>query len=142
MMQAKVFYSLTSALTILSWMAAGVRSVAINHKPIQSRQAPTPGQVITGGQATFFFQGGEGACGQVHADSDFIVALSGAIFSSSLCGQQVQIANTQNQTVTTTIADECPSCKAQSLDLSVGAFNQIDSGHPGAGAVPIQWTLL
>jgi len=141
MMQAKAFYSLASALVLLSWMPAGVLGVAINRDTIQSRQAPTPGQVITGGQATFFFQGGAaGACGQVHADSDLIVALPQALFSSSLCSQQVQITNTQNQqTVTATVADECPSCNAQSLDLSQGAFEQI--GDLSAGVLSIQWTL-
>jgi hypothetical protein len=60
-----------------------------------------------------------------------------ALFSTSLCGQQVQINNTQNQeTVAAMVADECLSCNARSLELSEGAFQQIDSGGLSVGVVP------
>lgn len=53
-------------------------------------------------------------------------------FSQSICGGQIKITNTQNQeTVTARIADECPTCDAQSLDLSVGAFTKIATEQQG-----------
>ncbi|EIW85139.1 plant expansin [Coniophora puteana RWD-64-598 SS2] len=102
----------------------------------------------SGGFATYFYQNGDaGACGTVHSDSDFIAAIdqdrygnSGA--TSSLCGQQVQITNTDNgNQVTVTIADDCPTCtNGNSIDLSVGAFQALDA--LSVGEVPITWTFL
>jgi rare lipoprotein A (peptidoglycan hydrolase) len=65
-----------------------------------------------------------------------------AIFSNSLCGQLVQITNTQNRkNVTVAIADECVTCQnAQSIDLSLGAFDAI--ADPEQGIVPSESFLL
>lgn len=108
------------------------------------------GEVHTGGEATFFYQGGNaGACGTVHSDSDYIAAIdqdqwyasgSGSFGQpSSLCGKQVVITNNNNgKSVTVTIADVCPSCvNSNSIDLSVGAFTAIASESDGM--VPISW---
>jgi expansin (peptidoglycan-binding protein) len=92
--------------------------------------------------ATFFYQNGNpGACGTVHSDSDFICAIDQARYGDSgntspLCGQQVQITNTDNgKTVTVTIADDCPTCdNSNSIDLSVGAFEAI--GDLSTGLLP------
>ena len=44
----------------------------------------------------------------------------------------MQITNTQNgESVTATIADECPTCNDQSLDLSVGSFDAIATQNQG-----------
>jgi len=52
---------------------------------------------------------------------------------SPLCGKQVFITNAKNnQNVTVTIADDCPSCdNANSLDLSQVAFNSIATEEEG-----------
>lgn len=49
--------------------------------------------------------------------------------ASPLCGQQVQITNENNgNTVTVTIADDCPTCANEnSIDLSVAAFQALDN---------------
>ncbi|BGP28552.1 hypothetical protein JCM10296v2_000288 [Rhodotorula toruloides] len=95
------------------------------------------------GQATYFFQNGvAGACGSVHSDSDYIVAMDSRMYAGgSHCGQTVHITNTKNgKTVTATVADECPSCSSSgSLDLSQGAFNAI--GSESDGVEPITWTF-
>ncbi|BGP29997.1 hypothetical protein JCM10296v2_001749 [Rhodotorula toruloides] len=95
------------------------------------------------GQATFFFQNGvAGACGSVHSDSDYIVAMDSRMYAGgSHCGQTVHITNTNNgKTVTATVADECPTCSSSgSLDLSQGAFNAI--GSESDGVEPITWSF-
>jgi hypothetical protein len=105
-------------------------------------------ETFTDGVATFFYQGGQaGACGTVHSDSDMIAAIDQARYgdssvSSPLCGKQVHITNQNNgKSVVVTIADDCPTCNnGDSIDLSVGAFNQIAT--PAEGEVPISWYFL
>lgn len=122
--------------------------------PAPAKPATTPASnsansnVNTGGVATFFYQNNQfGACGQKHKDTDFIAAIDGARYGnlgavSSLCGKQVQITNTQNKkTVTVTIEDACPTCNnANSIDLSVGAFEQL--ADLNTGEVPITWEFV
>ncbi|KAE9401510.1 barwin-like endoglucanase [Gymnopus androsaceus JB14] len=94
----------------------------------------------SGGFGTFFYQKGvAGACGTVHSDSDVIVAMDSALYSQSVCGQTVTIWNTANwKSVTATIADECPTCiNSESIDMSVGAFQQI--GDLSTGQLDIVW---
>lgn len=96
-----------------------------------------------GGVATYFYQNGNaGACGQVNPDTAFICAMDSALYSGSLCGKQVQITNTNNgQSVTVTVADECPTCdNANSIDLSVAAFEAI--ADLSTGEVPIAWQYV
>jgi len=105
------------------------------------------GETMTGGYATFFYQGGNpGACGQYHGDGDMIVAIDQARWGSSsfgggsnTCGKWVTITNTNNgRSVSAMIADVCPTCtNGNSLDLSVGAFNAIASESDGM--VPISY---
>lgn len=107
------------------------------------------GDVKTGGFATYFHQNGNaGACGQYHSDSEMGIAIDsngywGQDFSqgSDLCGRVINIKNTNNgKTVTATVWDVCPTCNnGNSLDLSVGAFNQIAT--EAEGMVPIEWSF-
>lgn len=104
--------------------------------------------LITGGFATFFYQGGvAGACGKVHSDNDLVAAMDyrrygdlGAV--SSLCGKKVKITNPANQqSVTVTVADACPTCNnANSIDLSLAAFKQIAALDQGL--VKITWNFV
>lgn len=105
------------------------------------------GNLNYGGFATFFYQDGNaGACGTVHSDNDFICAIDQSRYgnsgdTSSLCGQQVQITNQINgNTVVVTIADDCPTCANEnSIDLSVAAFQALDS--LSVGDIPIVWSF-
>ncbi|QRW00004.1 rare lipoprotein A-like double-psi beta-barrel protein [Ceratobasidium sp. AG-Ba] len=91
------------------------------------------GNFISGGFATFFSQNGNaGACGKVHKDSDYVVAVDyrryGALNKQSdLCGKKVHIINIENgKSVDAVVADACPSCVNENcLDLSMGAFDAI-----------------
>lgn len=95
------------------------------------------------GEATWFTQDDNaGACGTVHADSDYVVALDSAFYGNGgYCGRGVTITNTANgKTVSATVADECPGCSSEySLDLSVGAFEAI--GDLNDGEYPISWSF-
>lgn len=100
------------------------------------------------GYATYYEQGGNaGACGQVHSDSEHIIAINSNGFwqnynsggPSEYCGRSVSITNTKNgKSVTATVADVCPTCEGSySIDLSVGAFTSIATEEEGM--VPITW---
>ncbi|KAJ3968641.1 RlpA-like double-psi beta-barrel-protein domain-containing protein-containing protein [Lentinula raphanica] len=94
------------------------------------------------GAATYYDQGGvAGACGTVHTDQDFIVAVQSAMFSQDLCGKTVVITNDASGAQTTaTVADECPGCSTStSLDLSVAAFEALSDLSVGTFA--ITWVL-
>lgn len=105
-------------------------------------------QVYTGGYATFYSQGGvAGECGTVHSDDDYVIAIDSNGWwqdyesndSSPYCGKHITLTNTNNgKSVTAVVADVCPTCEtANSLDLSIGAFNQIATEEDGM--VPITW---
>lgn len=107
------------------------------------------------GPATYFYQEDQtGSCGQVHKvilpnqlslstsnssqDSDYIVAISQqAPFKyNAHCGQTVTIKNTGGgdsnsgvgKSITATVADTCPECVPDHLDLSTGAFKALTGG--------------
>ncbi|KAG2041595.1 RlpA-like double-psi beta-barrel-protein domain-containing protein-containing protein [Suillus americanus] len=132
----------TFATVVLSLIATSV---------VSTLAAPSTGSsdssVNYGGFATYFYQNGlAGACGTVHSDSDFICAIDQARYGNSgetspLCGQQVQITNTDNgNTVVVTIADDCPTCANEnSIDLSVAAFEALAS--LSVGDIPITWSF-
>ncbi|CED85033.1 RlpA-like double-psi beta-barrel domain [Phaffia rhodozyma] len=99
------------------------------------------------GHATYFTQGGNaGACGTVHSDSDYIVAVPYAIWgtsdseASSTCGKTINIVRTSDgASVSAVVADLCPSCTSTySIDLSVGAFTAI--AIESEGEVDVTWT--
>lgn len=115
------------------------------------------GDIQTGGQATFYSQtdgggGPAGACGNVHSDSDVIVALSthGQWYpnpneKSPFCGRKVMIWPAgefagQGNTITATCADACPSCthSGNDIDLSLGAWKAMGISQD-VGVVPINW---
>ncbi|KAF8509255.1 hypothetical protein JB92DRAFT_3083789 [Gautieria morchelliformis] len=93
------------------------------------------GQIMQGGIATFFFQNGiAGNCGQVHSDSDLIVALETSTYAGGIhCGKQIQIQDAKTgHTAVGTVADSCPTCiNDKSIDLSQGLFNQFASAQDG-----------
>lgn len=96
------------------------------------------------GKATFFYQeGNPGACGKVHDDSAFIVAIQSKMYDDGKhCGKTVMITRkSTGKTIKAIAADECPGCPTgQSLDLSVGAFNAL--GNPAEGIFDIHWAIV
>ncbi|KAJ7905562.1 hypothetical protein B0H14DRAFT_2292564, partial [Mycena olivaceomarginata] len=79
-----------------------------------------------GGFGTWFLQGGqEGACGKLHKDTDFVVALETKTYANGIhCGRGIQICDTKNnKCVNGIVADECPTCtNPQSVDMSRSMF--------------------
>ncbi|GAA5922340.1 hypothetical protein JCM1841_003075 [Sporobolomyces salmonicolor] len=94
------------------------------------------------GQGTWYTQNGvSGSCGQVHKDSDLIVAMNSAqVAGGAHCGRYVTVTNLANsKTVRALVADECPGCSYGSLDLSVGAFQKI--GALSTGVLSVSWSF-
>lgn len=93
------------------------------------------------GKGTYFLQGGNaGACGTVHQDSDFVIALQTAEYSNGAhCGKKVKILNKANQkTATATVADECPTCVSKdSIDMSQGLFESLAA--LSTGMIDVEW---
>ncbi|PWN37690.1 barwin-like endoglucanase, partial [Meira miltonrushii] len=100
-------------------------------------------QLFTG-KGTYFMQNGvAGACGAVHKDSDFIVALQTAEYANGAhCGKQIKIMNKANKkTATATVADECPTCVSQySVDFSQGLFESMAA--LSTGEIDIEWGFV
>lgn len=101
------------------------------------------GTFYSGGVGTFYYQYGvKGSCGDVHADSDKIVAISAILMNSSLCGKTITLTNTANgKTVDAVIADTCPGCYAggADIDCSTGTFDAL--ADESAGTFPVTFTL-
>ncbi|KAI4117135.1 MAG: hypothetical protein LQ338_007603 [Usnochroma carphineum] len=115
--------------------------------------APLEKRVTHYGIATFYEQNGAaGSCGQVHAESDYIIALSpswqGSGYPPAYCGRKIQITNDgggqsnngKGKVVTATVADTCPGCDSNHLDLSHGAFQALTGGNlDPPGQFNIEW---
>jgi outer membrane biosynthesis protein TonB len=114
------------------------------------------GEIIKDGTATFYgqkdgSQSGIGACGDKHADTDLIVAVAAGFYGdmsakSPYCGRQVRVWPAgdyagQGQPVIATVADACPPCEYNCLDLSIGTWHAM--GIPQeVGRVPIEFQFL
>lgn len=96
---------------------------------------------------TWFTQNGvAGACGTVHSDDTFLVALDYRKYGntgerSQYCGKTVVITNKSNgNTQNAIVADACPTCgKDTDLDLSVGLFKALSNNNLGLGVLPLEW---
>lgn len=69
------------------------------------------GSFIFGGFGTWFLQGGqEGACGKLHRDTDFVVALETKTYANGIhCGRGIQICDTKNNKVHLPFCHKCIS---------------------------------
>ncbi|MCJ1271477.1 hypothetical protein MMC22_011378, partial [Lobaria immixta] len=108
------------------------------------------------GVATFYEQNGNpGSCGHVHQESDYIAAIStswqGTGYPPKYCDRKISITNQgggQNnngvgKTITVTVADTCPGCDSNHLDLSHGAFQALTGGNlDPPGQFNIKWNFL
>lgn len=127
-----MFYNLAFVSLCLATQAFAVPSAGAS---LESR-------VTHCGEATYYTQGGAaGSCGQVNPDSSKIVALSNYWQDNEspgpYCGRKVKITNEgggqgnpgQGTVVIATVADTCPSCDENHLDLSEGAFEALTGGN-------------
>lgn len=85
-----------------------------------------------------------GACGTVHSDNDFIVAIDQDRYgdsgeTSQYCGKTVTITGL-GKTMQATVADDCPTCDNEnSLDMSVALFQSFTSLD--VGEFDISWSF-
>jgi hypothetical protein len=100
--------------------------------PTTTAPAPKPTWASGSGKGTYYYQGGRpGACGDVHLDSDKVVALQTKTYhKGKYCKAKIHIINTKNnKSVTAIVADECPGCSTkhsmQSIDMSEATFKAL-----------------
>lgn len=121
-----------------------------SHKPKATNKPSSTAALSGTGIATFFFQHNTaGACGIVHQDTDKVVALQTLNYQqgekgsvSEWCGKTIEITNNDNgNTVTATVADECPTCGDQDdIDLSQAAYDAL--GAESVGELHVSWKIL
>ncbi|KAK1835662.1 RlpA-like double-psi beta-barrel-protein domain-containing protein-containing protein [Podospora conica] len=106
----------------------------------------SPKDVALSGDFTHYATG-LGACGIIHSDADYVVALSPQLFDPStpagnpnhntLCGRKIK-ASYGGKTVTVEVADRCAGCPGlNDLDLSPPAFK--DLADLGVGRIQGTW---
>ncbi|PSS37434.1 hypothetical protein PHLCEN_2v738 [Hermanssonia centrifuga] len=78
-----------------------------------------------------YYEAGQGACGAMNSDSDFIVALNAEQYAGgSHCFETITISY-NGKTTQAQIADECPGCPYGGLDLTPGLFSFFASEDAG-----------
>lgn len=84
-----------------------------------------------------YYDTGMGACGIVSADSDKVVALPWQLMGEQsngnpYCGRTISITcDATGKSTTATVVDKCMGCTGHSIDLSHGAFDELDSESVG-----------
>jgi len=100
--------------------------------------------LVTGGFATWFTQNGvAGACGTVHQDTDFVVALPTVAYEKGAnCGRKIRVfkADDDDTYVDAVVADECPTCTNKNcVDMSVATFKKLATLSTGEFSVKYQF---
>ncbi|KAL8277161.1 hypothetical protein RQP46_010409 [Phenoliferia psychrophenolica] len=123
--------------------AAAAASSAAAKKSSSSSSSSSGGSTYTGGVMTYFTQNGvAGACGTVHSDSGYGVALYTSMYANGAnCGRKILAKNSDTgASVTVTVWDECPTCNgATSVDFSEAAFLQLCTINEGE--CPLTWSF-
>ncbi|KAJ7142617.1 RlpA-like double-psi beta-barrel-protein domain-containing protein-containing protein, partial [Mycena epipterygia] len=90
--------------------------------------------------ATFFIPGGAfGACGHPIQNTDFAVALSSANYAGGAhCGQDVTV-QFNGRSIVVVVADLCPGCAADGIDLTEGAFEAL--ADTSVGVIQVNWAF-
>jgi len=84
-----------------------------------------------------FYDTGLGACGITSVDSDKVVALPWQFMGEQsngnpYCGRTISITcDTTGKSTTAVVVDKCMGCGGFSIDLSPGAFDELDSESVG-----------
>ncbi|KAH7145674.1 expansin-like protein [Dactylonectria estremocensis] len=101
--------------------------------------APSTLQPRTSGDVTFYNPSvGTGACGKVHSDDSFVVAVSAPLFDSiQPCGKSIKVTGPAG-TAVVLVVDRCGGCAYNDLDLSPAAFKQV-VGDLGIGRTMASW---
>ncbi|TPX13721.1 uncharacterized protein E0L32_005924 [Thyridium curvatum] len=142
---------------LVLFLAAGLSAALPSQNSIAVRDERTSlaERATHHGIATIYFQGGRpGSCRQTNPDSAMIVALSYILQKNEspgpYCGRKVRIRNTGSDDVNVkgkgnlifaTVADTCPSCDVDHLDLSLAAWNALTDNSPYSVA-KIDWVFV
>ncbi|KAK0553184.1 hypothetical protein OC846_000007 [Tilletia horrida] len=119
---------------------SSILAIAVLSASVFGASVPAAKRDYTG-DATYYYQyGAYGSCGQIHADSDVIVALSSSQMSSDLCGRTIRVSRPGYNDIYPVVADTCPGCAYGSIDLSTGAFDQI--GNEAEGRIQVSWSFV
>lgn len=84
-----------------------------------------------------YYDAGLGACGGTNVNSDKIVALPHGLMGTQsngnpYCGKTITITcDATGKSTTATVVDKCMGCDGYSIDLSPGAFDELDSESVG-----------
>ncbi|KAJ3558470.1 hypothetical protein NM688_g916 [Phlebia brevispora] len=106
-------------------------------------------QTITENGTASYYEAGLGACDITNQDSDFIVAISSAVFNSwpgatsnpsrnPICDQKM-VVTYGSKSVTVRVTDECMACSPTDIALSLSAFDTLAS--PALGHISVTWTI-
>ncbi|KAL0579486.1 hypothetical protein V5O48_002528 [Marasmius crinis-equi] len=97
-----------------------------------------PSTFAFNGDATWYQpNGGFGACGQKLQNSDMIVALPrGQYANGGKCGKHITV-HYKNKSVNVKVADLCPGCGPNDVDLSEGAFKKL--AGLDVGRIKVTW---
>ncbi|KAI1779068.1 RlpA-like double-psi beta-barrel-protein domain-containing protein-containing protein [Hypoxylon cercidicola] len=92
------------------------------------------------GEITYYTPG-LGSCGETDTEADKVVAMSPAQFSTvpDLCGKTITI-EMDGKNTTAKVVDKCPSCDANSIDVSPSVFQDLASLD--IGRAKINWSLV
>ncbi|KAI2602761.1 RlpA-like double-psi beta-barrel-protein domain-containing protein-containing protein [Hypoxylon sp. NC1633] len=87
-----------------------------------------------------YYTPGLGSCGKTNTDSDLVVALSPAQFSTvpDACGKKIQIS-LDGKKATATVVDKCPACSPNSIDVSSTVFQSL--APLTQGRAKISWSF-
>lgn len=101
---------------------------------------PSPSSTYSGRATWYTDPSSTGACDLRSGVSSYYVAINSDQFANSeACGGWLKVTGPDG-TVTVQVVDRCPSCPAESLDLSPAAFDAI--GNPAAGIIRVSWRLV
>ncbi|KAK0203226.1 RlpA-like double-psi beta-barrel-protein domain-containing protein-containing protein [Desarmillaria ectypa] len=80
-----------------------------------------------------------GACGALSQNSDLVMALPPNLYANGAnCWKHVGVINTDNgRWVDAVVADLCPDCGDNHIDLSSGAFSHL--GTLDTGVIDVTW---
>ncbi|KAG0164486.1 hypothetical protein DFQ28_010277 [Apophysomyces sp. BC1034] len=96
------------------------------------------------GKVTFFTPD-QGACGWWDNDHSMIAALGPGIYGSmnsksKYCGRKIEIIGPKGNKITVQVADGCPECAPNHLDLSPAAFAKL--GDFNTGILKVKWSFV
>jgi expansin (peptidoglycan-binding protein) len=99
----------------------------------------------TGDMTYYDPNGGVGACGEALSNSDVLVALGPKHFGSEanpnhdeVCGKSIKVTY-QGKSAAARVADKCPTCSGDSIDVTEPVFSQLSSLN--VGRVGVDWVF-